>query len=1075
MDYTTRDLICLRLGEVGGVPEEGPVPEAVTVPGLGEALELGDSVSDRVALLTDLEALKDDGLVTEQVRPVPNLNERRRAYVLTPAGEERAAELRGHARQETVTITNGTTEEVPLGEVEQFFDDAPLVRALARMTPDGSVPIDRRESDRFVGRTTELDRLRDAYDALETRGGHAVLVGGESGVGKSTLVDEFVDRLDDRAAVARATAEPDSGRPYEIVRQVYDALPLEADATALLADADPPDDQAAAVAGQRQALFADFADAFRDIAEEQPLVLVFEDVHNADEQTLALVSHLVDALGQWVFRVLFVLTYRPEVVAGDHALRDLIETAETTSRHDHLELDTLGIDATEALLRLSLDVAELPAEFVTTIHRQTGGNPLYVEAIASRLSESDLGTDEGPALPDTAADIDVPETVSRAVQERLAVLDEKGRRVLDVGAVVGEKIDPAVLLAAVDLPDPTVRDYVDLLVESGIWERADGVLAFVHGVVRETVLDALPADRQTASHRQVAGAIEAVAGDVDSHAGSLARHYDAAGQRAAAARTFETAGDQAVAVYAYDIALESYERGLAAARASSDVSDERVRSLASAATHVNLLVGDLDAAASTLATARTRAPADDGGSDPDLAVLASRLAIARGAFEEALATVADALDHLGIAEGDDASFEPGDEQVTGAARDGSDRPAVAGTDRVEVACRLLGLRADAEMRRGNHDVARAAASHQRDLAEGAGSQRQRARAHSRLGRVARHQADFSLMRTHYEAALAIYERLGADYDIAEAKHGMAIAALKEGDAAGALARFREARETFEEMGARPKLAKSHSNIGKTYLHQGRYDAATEAFERALALDREVGNRHLEAKTLFNLGLVASEQEEHDEAREYFERARSICEDLGDAHGMTISRVRLGLVLIAQGSFDEAAEHVREALETAQEIGATSAVATARMARGDLARARDDPDAAREAYAVALETFRESGERNETATVSRKLAALALESGDTQTAWDHGMDALVGFEDLGAVPDLLETHRLLVETAVDAGDPEAARTYCDRALDLFEVEETPPDLPVDRTWFEDRRATPGDGADVADDEPAANDP
>lgn len=1065
MDYTTRDLICLRLAAVEDVREDGPVPEAVTVPGLDEALELGGSVADRVALLAELEALKGDGLVEEQVRPVADLDERRRAYVLTAAGRDRAAEIRRRACEETVTV--GTTDDVPLRQVDQYFDDAPLVRALARMTPDGRVPIDTSERARVVGRSAELDRLDAAYEDLETRGGHAAFIAGESGVGKTTLVDEFLEQLPAGTTVARATAEPDSGRPYDVVRTVYDTLPLDGGSAALLSDVGLQDDQADEVAGQRQSLFADFADGFRDLAEGRPLVLVFEDVHNADEETIDLLEYLLEALGQWVYRVLFVLTYRPEVVGEDHALGALLESA-AGERHDHLQLDPLDVSDTETILRTTLDAETVPEGFVRTVHEETGGNPLFVEAIASRVRQVDPGPDGDRSLPASVSEITVPETVSSAVQERLSVLDERGRRVLELGAVVGEVIDPAVLLAAADLPAPTVRDYVDLLVESGIWNRRDDdTIEFVQGVVRGTVLDGLAADTRAEYHRRVASAIEAVADDVDARTARLARHHSAAGDQAAAARAFERAGDRASAVYAYDIALDSYERGLAAAQASETVSADRVASLARSVANVNLLVGNLDAAADSLAVAREHCPGETATADPDLAVLAGRLAISRGDFDAALARVADALDHL-----EDRLEGDGVSDATG-----TDRPVGDRAD-VETPCRLLDLRAEAEMRQGNHEAARRAASRQRDLAQRVNSPHHRARAHSQLGRVARHEGDFGTMRTHHEAALAIYERLDADYDVAVVKNGLAIAVLKDGDIDHAMTLFEEAMDTFEEMGVRVRLGKAHSNLGRVYLEQRRFDAATDAFRRALEINRDIGHRHLEVKTIHNLGLAALEQGDHDEAREHFETAVETCEDLGDRHGTAINRVHLARALLGAGDPEAAADQVTTALDTGQELGATSAVATARRVRGTLARARDDPDAAREAYERALAQFRELGERNQVARVSQKLAELAFQRGQLTTARDHAADALTAYEDLNATPAALEVLRLLVEITLEAGDSEAARTYCGRAIERFEAGESPERLSADREWFRDRLADlpaagPRDTTE-ADDQPVARD-
>lgn len=260
--YERRDLVCLSLDAHPGLRDGEISSRAQTAAGIGDALELGDTAAGRVRLLDELASLEADGYVRSAERPVVGYDTRRTVYALTDAGREHASAVRDRLRDQAVVVSNGTTETVELSEIDRFFEESatPLVTALARLTDDDRVSLDRHVGNEFVNREPHIETVTDVIETSFTRESQTVFVAGTAGMGKTALVQEAVDRVDaDRANLAFARGSPPSGAgvPYAPFRQVFDAIPGGGDLLARLDDARStatPDDPATLHA-RRDALF----------------------------------------------------------------------------------------------------------------------------------------------------------------------------------------------------------------------------------------------------------------------------------------------------------------------------------------------------------------------------------------------------------------------------------------------------------------------------------------------------------------------------------------------------------------------------------------------------------------------------------------------------------------------------------------------------------------------------------------------------------------------------------------------------------------------------------------------------
>jgi predicted ATPase len=1021
MEYTTRDLICLSIDAVD-VPETGPVPETITVPGLTDALELGGSAAARVELLAEIEYLNEAGILRKEVRPVRDTGTDRNAYLLTDDGTEKARSLREDLHGKTVTLTNGTNEEISLDAIGRYLDTPALVRALARLTPNGTVPLEEFHGDQLVGRRDELDQLLDSYDSLQTRGGHAMLVTGESGVGKSTLIDQFLSALasrDDEPITAQGECDRDTSQAYSVFRTAFDDLPIASALHSLLPEGLDSDEDPELVQQRRQAFFADVSGEIRELAGQKPVVFVFEDLHWADRPTIDLFVHLIDALGQWVYPVLFVGTYRAEAIDEMHPVHELEQKLTGTDHHERLELEPLGITHTRDVLCRTLETETVPDGFVETVHSHTGGNPLFVEETARQFVEMETVDISHEEYPTNETDLPTPETVAHTVDDRLAVLDATGSELVGLGAVIGESFPVELLRAASELPEPQLLDYVDLLVESRIWERDGETLSFVHGVVREAALDRLDDDTETRFHTRIASILESSTGDVttDEKQRRLAHHYHESGQFEKAIDASLQAARRASELFAHEVTIESAKQ----ARELADELDDKAASLEAQELlgDTYTVTGEFDQAVSCFRDVRTRTESRED---------TQRLWRKEGTIEHKR-----------------GEFETAREYLQKSLELARDREALFGEAK---ALQQLGFVAEEE---GDFEAARDSLDSCLEMFRQLDDRLNEAMTLRNLGNVALREGDFSTARERYQGSLDIFESLEDRHGTAKTMANLGLVERREGNFETAREHLQESLELLEELGDRYGQAINLNNLAELAHREGKFERAREYHERSLDIERSLGNRHGEAISRDNLGEIAQRVGEFDAARDYHEESLELRRELGDRHGEAISLANLGAVAQKTGNYETAREYLDEALAIARDIGDRHSEATCLYNLGLVADATDALDAATEYYQESLAIFEELGDEEFSATVQGFLGAVEIRRGDIESGREKRTDACADVSEMGAVPTELRILRCHIEAEREGGSGEEVSKLCHRARSC--VDETEASLGYEHQRIE----------------------
>jgi DNA-binding SARP family transcriptional activator/pimeloyl-ACP methyl ester carboxylesterase len=521
---------------------------------------------------------------------------------------QRAAALRQY--QHCVTVLHRELGVEPEAETKQLYQEILRRRATGGPATAGPAakptsppllvpagPDPQLAETPLVGRDAALAQVRAALEQAVAGSGRLVAILGETGIGKSRLAEELIAHATQRSSrilVGRAYESDqillfgpfvDAFRAGEIARDaaVLDALGLvrQAELSRLLPGvaAAPPAEQV-----DYRRLFECIVHLLQQLAAREPLLLVLEDLHWADELSLRLLAFL----GRRVQteRILVVLTAREEELADSPMLRRTLQDLCQAQQLTPLHLSALSQPETAALVRFLAPARAATA--VEALSQQvwtaTRGNPFMIVETMRGLQE---GAAEGLAL---------PQRVREVIGRRLERLAEGSRSLLSVAAVIGREFEFELLRRATGLEEDAAAQGVEELVRRRLLTAMGDRLDFTHHRIREVVYSDLPPWRRRHLHRRVAETIEAFCVDrLPDYWEALAEHFERGEGWAKAADYYLAVAGRARGRYAYTTAERSCQQAAAAAVQAPDAGGQRVR-VCELLGDVASLRGDLEAA-----------------------------------------------------------------------------------------------------------------------------------------------------------------------------------------------------------------------------------------------------------------------------------------------------------------------------------------------------------------------------------------------------------------------------------------------------------------------------------------------
>lgn len=441
---------------------------------------------------------------------------------------------------------------------------APVARAVPALhEPGGATP-----SSKLVGRDAELARLRARLARALDGQRQLVFVAGEAGIGKTALVEAFLDEIGStnglRIGRGQCVAQYGAGEPYLPVFEALGRL-----------------GQAPATHGW---MLRELAEALDALAQDAPLVLLFEDLHWSDSSTIELLGML--ARRRDASRLLILGTYRPGDVAatGENPLRWVKHELQLHGYCDEIPLEFWSAAEVDQFLARRFPGHELPPELTRVLHRSTEGNPLFlVNTVLDLITQGRLREVEGRwrlagPVEDVAAR--APETLWQLVEAQVDRLTPDEQEVLVAASVAGGEFSAALTAAAgIDASHAELRCAAlarrgQFLRVAGVAEWPDGTVAgryaFIHALYQQVLYERVSVGARTGLHLRAGERLERGYGDrAGEIAAELAVHFERGRAFERAARYRGQAGDHALRQHAYREAAEHATRGLEALAAQS--------------------------------------------------------------------------------------------------------------------------------------------------------------------------------------------------------------------------------------------------------------------------------------------------------------------------------------------------------------------------------------------------------------------------------------------------------------------------------------------------------------------------
>jgi DNA-binding SARP family transcriptional activator/tetratricopeptide (TPR) repeat protein len=502
-----------------------------------EALVAADGLRERPWELL-LEALHAAGRTVEALDRYRTVRDRLRDELgLDPGSGLRALEaalLRGDppgrtSEQAAAPAAPGAAAPpaAPLPAAAPAAPDAaaPPAAPLSAAAPGIAAPAP--ERPRLVGRDPELAGLTGLVDgAFDGATGWVVLLG-EAGVGKTALVRSLTDTAVGRRArllvgrCHRADLTPAFWPWVQVLRHVDDLVPGLGELLDVGEEGGGGD-----TTRRLFTVFDRVAAGLTSAAASAPLLVVLEDVHWADVESLQLLDFLAVQLRD--VPAAFVLTARQDEVSAD-LRRSLAELARSPG---HLRLELAGLDvASTSALVTSVTGRELAVAEAERLRERTGGNPLFAVELAR------LGA---PALTGDA----IPDTVRETLDRRIGRLPAEAAATLTLAAVHGEEFRFDALVASSGLDETSVVEQLDRAFAAGLLVGTDDPLRFrfAHALIRDAAYERLTDLQQRRTHLRVARALRELGPTPDPTAGAeTARHLLAAAPLGDPSETFDAA------------------------------------------------------------------------------------------------------------------------------------------------------------------------------------------------------------------------------------------------------------------------------------------------------------------------------------------------------------------------------------------------------------------------------------------------------------------------------------------------------------------------------------------------------
>ncbi len=458
----------------------------------------------------------------------------------------------------------------------------------------------------LFGRTAEQTLLRECWAKASAGERQLVLLAGEAGIGKTRLATEAARAAHAEGAIVLfGSCDEEIGLPYRPFVEALQHYVVHAPEAVLAAHVrahggelarlvpelakrvtDLPAPQPAEPETERYLMFEAAAGLLSAASQENPVLLILDDLHWAAQPEVLLFRHLVRS--RQPLRLLMLATYRDSDVSRTHPLTPLLADLRRENGVQRLLVRGLGDDAVVALISALAghELTDAGIALAQAIQQETDGSPFFVTEILRHLVESRAVFQEGGqwTYHGHIGGLGIPDSVREVIGRRVARLSDATGRILSLAAVIGRNFDLALLARVADTSEDDALDALDEASAAALIHEVGGRpghFSFSHALIRTALYEGFSAARRTRLHRRVGEALEALTQSTPgTRIDELAHHWirglhaTRVADVSKAVAYAHQAGDQALASLAYEQAAAHYEAALAVLESHDDATEQ---------------------------------------------------------------------------------------------------------------------------------------------------------------------------------------------------------------------------------------------------------------------------------------------------------------------------------------------------------------------------------------------------------------------------------------------------------------------------------------------------------------------
>jgi DNA-binding SARP family transcriptional activator/tetratricopeptide (TPR) repeat protein len=749
----------------------------------------------------------------------------------------------------------------------------------------------------FVGRQAEWSHLLTTWRTTLAGRPQLVLITGEAGVGKTHLAEHLLAHLERQGvttitarsyATERNTAYAPIGQwlRTDALRERLSTLDqvwlVEVSRLAPWLHTDRPELPSPGPlteAWQRQRLFEALARAL--LIRHEPLLLLLDDVQWCDRETLDWLHYMLQF--EATAPLLIVATLRQEEAGDNEALATVRLLLQKSERLSEISLARFDVPTT-TVLAASLSEDDLPTAEAARIYRETEGNPLFVVEMMRA----------GRRMDDRAIvtfDQVLPPKVQATIQYRLSQLSANAQSLVQIAAVIGREFTFEVLARASDVGEDALVQGLDELWRKHIVREQDvSAYDFSHDKIRVVAYAALSVTRRRMLHRKVAEALVSVhAASLEAQSGSIARHYEIAGQADRATEFYRRAAQAAQRIYANEEAIGYYQH-LLENDLTSYVSPEDMCGIKLALGEIWRLTGRWAQAEAIESEALAQAEElNDVVSQAQAQQVLADVMRLRGRYDEALGWLAKAQE----------GFERTSNQ--------------AGLSRT------LWTMGEIYWYQGDHDPALVTLNRQLDIATRIGDQRGMCEALGSLGMIHWSQGDLDQSQDCCERSITMAKAIGHRQALGRAANILGNIGLAQRSYTFAFKWYQVFYEVAREVGDRQGLAWALHAAAHVFAGQGDFQRAVAYNRQAWPILVEIGDTWSMSVGINDIGWMLKRLDYPRQAEELHRLAIALGKKLGMPGFLSDMSHDLAELLLEQRRLDEADAVYREAQASAASV------------------------------------------------------------------------------------------------------------------------------------------------------------